>query len=227
MTVQKGDSASASTVIATLLTHAKVAQLTLNEVDAAKVKVDQKATLSFDAVSGLTIAGKVSEVDTLGTVSQGVVNYSVKILFESEDDRVKPGMSVSASIITALKTDTVLVPSAAVRRTGSIATVQVLNGATASDPAASSQGVTSPVPPETRTVEVGISNDQSIEILSGLKEGDQIVTRTVDPNTAVKASATTPAGGVGALRVQGLGGAAGGFTGGAGGFTGGARPVTR
>ncbi|MBU1032868.1 HlyD family efflux transporter periplasmic adaptor subunit, partial [Patescibacteria group bacterium] len=74
--VKNTDQVSASTVLTTLLTKAKIAQVSLNEVDVSNVKVGQKATLTFDAVQDLTIAGSVSEVDMVGTVSQGVVTYA-------------------------------------------------------------------------------------------------------------------------------------------------------
>ena len=81
----------------------------------AKVKVGQKVTLTFDAIEDLSITGEVAEIDTLGTVSQGVVNYAVKIVFDTQDERVKSGMSVSAAIITDVKQDVLLVPNAAVK----------------------------------------------------------------------------------------------------------------
>ena len=54
--VKKGDAVSASTVIATLITKQRVAEISLNEVDAAKIEQGQKATLTFDAVEGLSIS---------------------------------------------------------------------------------------------------------------------------------------------------------------------------
>lgn len=216
---QKGDLVSPSTVVATLLTDVKIAQLSLNEVDVAKLKVGQKATLTFDAVPDLSIAGSVYEIDTIGTVSQGVVNYAVKILFQTQDDRVKSGMSVAASVITDLRTDVVLVPNAAVHRVNGNTSVQILANVSSAS-GSGSAGITSVTPPEDRTVEVGISNDSQTEITQGVNEGEQIVTRTIDPATQVKAATTgTNAAGAGGLRIQGLGGVGGG----AGGFTGGTR----
>src|SRR6185503_5946600 len=96
LSVDKGDQASSGTTVATIISKNQIADLSLNEVDAAKVTVGQKATLTFDAVEDLSIAGAVASVDTLGTVSQGVVSYVVKIQFTTQDERVKPGMSVNA-----------------------------------------------------------------------------------------------------------------------------------
>ncbi len=208
VSVKEHDAVSASTALVTLLTHAKIAQISLNEVDVSKIQVGQKATLTFDALPDLTIAGNVSEVDSIGTVSQGVVNYSVKILFVTQDDRIKPGMSVSAAIITATRTDVLTIPNVALRTGGS---VQVLTNI---DPALAltAQGIVPTTPPETRTVQAGLANDQLTEVLSGLQEGDYVVTRTIDPALQTSAARTgttqTGTGAAGGLRIPGLGGGA-------------------
>ncbi|MCX6227114.1 MAG: HlyD family efflux transporter periplasmic adaptor subunit, partial [Bacteroidia bacterium] len=69
--VKKGDTVSGT--VATLITKKRIAKISLNEVDVAKVKVGQKVNLTFDAISDLTLTGEVTEVDAVGTVSQGVV----------------------------------------------------------------------------------------------------------------------------------------------------------
>lgn len=183
--VQPTDQASASTVLATLLTSAKIAQVSLNEVDAAKIKVRQKVTLTFDAVTNLEIAGQVFEVDPIGTVSQGVVNYTAKITFDTQNDQVKTGMSVGAAIVTDFKADALLVPNSAVHQSANGATVQVLNGIEPNIDS-TAQGVTSPTLPETRAIQIGLANDQQTEVTEGLQAGDQVVARTIDPNTTAQ-----------------------------------------
>ncbi len=212
------DQASASTVLATLLTQAKIAQISLNEVDVSKIKLGQKATLTFDALPDLTIAGSVTEIDAIGTVTQGVVNYSVKVLFITQDDRIKPGMSVSTSIITDSRIDVLTVPNAALGTGGS---VQIL---TNPDPttSAATAGVTSATPPEMRIVQTGLANDQLTEILSGLREGEMVVTRTITPAQQTTSAAPPAPGGIGGIRIPGVTG--GGAGAGGGNFT---RPAGR
>ncbi len=182
MNVNQGDSiASISSygTIATIITKSRVAGVSLNEVDASKVKVGQKAMLSFDAIDGLTIAGEVSQIDTIGTVSQGVVSYNVKIIFDSSD-QIKPSMSVSASIITDVKQDILLVPSAAIKGTEGAYYVETLSADSLSGQnATSSAGVISASAPVQQTVETGLSDDTSVEVTSGIKEGDLVVIKTV------------------------------------------------
>lgn len=192
--VKKGDPISASTVVATLITKQMIAEISLNEVDAAKVKVGQKATLTFDAVDGLTIAGDVAEIDTVGTVSQGVVTYMVKIAFKTQDDRVKSGMSVSTAIITNMKQDVLMVPNSAIKTQGGISYVEIFDTPLVAPVSGAASGganasVPSVTPPRQQTVETGLSNDTMTEIVSGLTEGQQVVARTIVATTATATQA--------------------------------------
>lgn len=193
---KKGDSVSPATVIATLITKQKIAEISLNEVDAAKIAVGQKATLTFDAIEGLSIAGNVAEIDTVGTVSQGVVTYNVKISFDTQDERVKSGMTVNAAIITDVKQEVLSVPASAVKTRGNASHVLIIDSETQTSDA---QGVTSKTAPREQVVEIGMSNDTTTEIISGITEGTFIVTRTIVP-TATTAAAPSLFGGGARIR---------------------------
>lgn len=183
--IKKGDSVSSATTLATLLTNQRIAEITLNEVDAAKVKAGQKVTLVFDAVEGLSITGEVAEIDVLGTVTQGVVTYNIKILFDTQDERVKPGMSISADIVTDVSQDVLMVPNSAVKSNGGGFYVEILvNGV-----------------PQSRSVETGLSNDMMTQIKSGLNESEQVVSRTVAGNTSAQTSSQSSS-----FRIPGMGG---------------------
>ncbi len=189
--ISKGDTVNSGTTVGTFITKQKIATISLNEIDAAKVSVGQKATLSFDAIPDLTVTGTVAEVDLVGTSSQGVVNYNVKIGFDVQDDRVKSGMSATASIITDSKLDTLTVPSGAVKTASDGSSyVQVLDSHNPQVPGA--QGVTSSVAPRSVPVQVGIASDTTTEILSGLSQGDEVISRTVNPSAST-ASTTSSA----------------------------------
>ncbi len=183
-----GDPGSAA--IATLVTKEKIADLSFNEVDITKIKVGQKVNLTFDAIDGLTISGKVSDMDLVGTVTQGVVNYAVKISFDTDDERIKSGMTVNADIITDIKQDILNVPISAVKTQGTASFVLV-PGETVSDVEIDkSSGTILTMPPKQVEVTTGFSNDDSVEILSGLKEGDVYISRTI---TAKTGASTTSA----------------------------------
>jgi RND family efflux transporter MFP subunit len=170
----KGDSVSSGTVLASMITEQKIAEITLNEIDVAQIKTGQKATLNFDAVPDLSITGEVVEVDTLGTVNQGVVSYGVKVAFDVQDERVKPGMSVSVNIIIESKSNVLLAPLSAVKTIGTNNYVEILVDGQ----------------PQRKTVTVGSSNDTQIEITSGLEEGEEIITQTI--NNSATASQNNP-----------------------------------
>lgn len=183
--VKRGDTVSANTVLATVVTNQKIAELTLNEVDAANVKVSQKATLTFDALPDLSITGKVLEVDTIGQVSQGVVSYGVKITFDTEVEQIKPGMSVTADIITQAKSDVLVLPSTAIKSQGDSYYVELveLDEQDSSQLLANVSGVILAESPQVQIVEIGLSNDLSTEIVSGLAEGDVVISQTVSSNS--------------------------------------------
>ena len=197
-----------SAALATLVTPQQIAKLSLNEVDAAKVKVGNKATLTFDAIDSLTLTGTVAQVDVAGTVSQGVVSYSVEIAFDTQDTRVKPGMTVNAAIQTDTKQDVLEVPSSAVKTTNGTSYVQAFTPALAETGGA--QGVTSATPPGMIEVTTGLSDDTNVEIVSGLSEGQQIVPRTTTTGskttTASSASRAGATGGNATFRATGAAG---------------------
>jgi multidrug efflux pump subunit AcrA (membrane-fusion protein) len=211
--VSKYAQASASTVIATIVGDQKMAVISLNEIDAAKVKVGQNVAITFDAIDGFTATGTVSQVDLVGTVSSGVVTYNVKISINTRDPRILPGMSVSAVITTNEKDGVLVVPSAAVKSLGNQSYVQVM----ASSTVASYMGSMMPAnrsfssttrnlsasfgsarqisltiqtksAPTNQMVTTGISDDTNTEILSGIAPRQWVVTRTVTSGSAQTAA---------------------------------------
>lgn len=167
------------------------AQAQVNEVDVANVSQGQKVTLSFDAVNGLETTGTVEKIDSLGTIDQGVVTYNVTVDIDSLDSRIKPEMSVSASIITDVKQNVLVVPASAVKMQNGSTYVEVLNG-----------GQT----PEQKTVEIGITNGTDTEIVSGINVGDKVVTQTIDSSATTSNSSSSSSRGGSAVRLPGLGG---------------------
>jgi len=162
------------------------AQVQVNEVDIANVSLGQRATMTLSAFDGLSLSGIVEKMDALGTITQGVVNYTVTLGFDTTDERLKPGMSVSAKIITDVKEDVITVPNGALKVQGKKTYIEVLN----------TKNV-----PERRTIEIGSANNTDTEIVSGINVGDNVITQTIDPN----AKAVTPGTG-GGIRIPGLGG---------------------
>ena len=198
LSLQVGDQVGSGTSVATEVTTQDICTIPLNEVDAAKVQPGQKVVLTFNALPDLSVAGQVATIDPIGTVSSGVVTYNVQISFDTQDARVKPGMSINANVITAVAQNVLVIPNSAIKTQGNIKYVQVLvNGA-----------------PQQKAVTVGLVNDTNSQILTGLNAGDKVITQTI--NASATSTTATPASGS-AVRIPGVGGG-GGFGGGRGGL---------
>jgi len=197
--------ASAGSALLSLVTTQQVATISLNEVDAAKIQVGQKATMTFDAVDSLTITGEVAEVSPVGTVTQGVVNYTIKIAFDSQDDRIKAGMSVTTSIVTQVKADVLAVSNSAVKTQGSQQYVEQLDPSDKSATTSADGLVATKTAPIRTTVQTGVSNDTLTEITGGLNEGDKIIVQTI--KAAATAAAATTQNSSSLLRAASTGGA--------------------
>lgn len=164
---------SSSQRIASVKTDAPpTVSLNLTQIDAPKVKAGNKATLSFDSLPDKTFTGEVVSVDTIGSVSSGVTTYPAIIKLDSVIDGLLPNMSATASIITETKDNVLLVTTTAIQTQNGTHTVRVTKN----------KQVTS-VP-----VEIGTANDTQTEIVSGINEGDTVVTSVT---TGTKSSGTT------------------------------------
>jgi HlyD family secretion protein len=156
-----GQQVSASTQALALVDLSKLdLTITLAETDVPQVQVGQKAQIMLDALQGQVFTGTVTEIDLVGTVTSGVVNYAATISVDNPDASILPGMSATANIILAQRDNVLLVPNRAVRTVGTrLRTVTVLY-----------EGQLIDVP-----VTIGLTGDTQSEVLSGLQEGDVVV----------------------------------------------------
>lgn len=164
--------------------------VSLSEVDVSQIKTGQHVQLSFDALNGKTFPGKVMAISPLGTTSQGVVNYNVTIVLTNPDPAILPGMTASASIITAQRPDALIAPSRAIRSVGNRRMLTVLF-----------EGREIPV-----LVQTGLTSETGTEILSAttsdgqainLQEGDVVLLNTTTTNTNQGGFVGGPGGGGG------------------------------
>ncbi|MDZ4385574.1 MAG: efflux RND transporter periplasmic adaptor subunit [Candidatus Moranbacteria bacterium] len=187
ISVGAGDSVSRSDVLASVITKDVKAKVSINEIDASQVKVGNKVTIKISALADATIIGKISKIDTIGQTSQNVVSYDAEIAFDNQNELLKPGMSVSASVITGVKQDVITVPNSAIKTQNGSSYIETLNSGTV---------------PQQVPVQIGLANNSETEITNGLNVGDIIVTQTVNSNAS--SSATTGSGS--GVRLPGLGG---------------------
>ncbi len=164
------------------------------ETDATKLQIGQPATVSFSALSTVQAAGTVTNVDLDSTLVSNVVTYYATIALTKVPTGVKPGMTASATVTVDKREGVLDLPSAAVRGTGTVGAVTVVNGAVQT----------------TKSVGVGLRGDTTTEITSGLNVGDTVVisSGTVSGvSTQLGTGGRFGTGGFGGLGGAGLGGA--------------------
>lgn len=189
------NSGSSSTIgTVTLENGSMQATVNLTEIDVVKVQSGQKVTMTLDAFPDKTFTGKIASINTAGSVSSGVTTYPATIIFDTAPDTILPNMAVNAIIITDVKDSVILVPSGAIQTTNGESVVRVLKN-----------GQVTQV-----SVEVGSSNDTQTEILSGINEGDIVITGQTTPMSGSTGSTSPFSGGLGG-RGGGFGGSGGGM----------------
>jgi HlyD family secretion protein len=113
--VQAGGTAGASAA----LTLADVRQLhvdvLVDETQIAMIQPGQAVELTLDAMPDVTLTGKVDRIDPSGTVSQGVVNYNVRVNLDPTDALVRLDMTANAAILGERHENVLAVPSTAIR----------------------------------------------------------------------------------------------------------------
>lgn len=172
-----GSSTGSTQTVGTITLEDGTPQVSVNltEIDVVKVKPGQKVTLTLDSHPDKTFTGKVSAVNTNGSVSSGVTTYPATITLDTAVDTIYPNMAVNATIITDIKNNVILVPSGAVQTSNGASTVRVMrNGQVTSV-----------------SVEIGDSNDTQTEVVSGVNVGDIIVTGQTGATTPGSAGAAT------------------------------------
>lgn len=157
--VVEGSSAMQGAQLFTIASNEDVSvEISVSKYDFEKVALDQKATIT---IAGNTYNGTVSSISKIATTNEsGAPVINVKIHIDNPDDNIFLGVEGKVSIEIAKSTKTLLIPAEAINvgKDGSFCYV-VENGIVV-----------------TKIIETGISSDVYTEILSGLKEGDLVVT---------------------------------------------------
>jgi len=168
----------------------------VDEIDISKIKAGQNATITVDAVPNRTFTGKVSFISPYGTPdSNGVVRFNVTILLDPTDVPLKGLLTSTAEIAVTSVQNALMLPLTAITtsKDGSFVTVMTSDNKTEKIP-----------------VTLGLQNQQSAAILTGLNEGDKVVIQesaagapTTRPNFGPGGGGGAPAGGGGGGRPGG------------------------
>jgi len=137
----------------------------VSETDIGKVKLGNKVALTLDAFSfDQLFEAEIIKIDPAETVIQGVIYYQVTAMFDKQDNTlIKPGMTANMAIITAQKDHVLAIPIRAVKYDEARTYVLIQNSVAGGEPIEVD-------------VTLGIRGDQYVEILSGLKENDKVIT---------------------------------------------------
>ena len=172
----------------------KVAQLgkmealiNVDENDINSIRLGQPAEIEVDAVLGEKITGTVSEIASSATVPPAgaqaqKTEFEVKIAITSDTSKLRPGMTASADIVTDTRASALSVPIQSV----TVRTLDQLKGkdGKATGYTAGKDGFVEVVwviedgKAKPRQVVTGIQSEDAIEIKSGVKEGQSVVSGT-------------------------------------------------
>ena len=143
-------------------------KLNVDELKIRSLEVGQEVDITADAVPGETYKGVISSILVAGTTANGSTNYPVTVRIDDMGELL-PGMNATAKITTASVKNVLALPNAALVR-GSYVLV------TKDSPSAANAETSMTAPDGYVYVKVttGISDDDYIEVKSGLQEGDTI-----------------------------------------------------
>jgi HlyD family secretion protein len=197
------------------------AEVKVDETDIVNVKLNQKAAIMIDAMPNRVFDGHVIEIGNTAILrstglaasqstisSQEAKDFKVVIAMDDPPEEIRPGLSCTAKVTTASRPNSLTAPIQAltVRQKGDLEPDGAADKASpdkAPDKASKEevQGVfvISGDRAVFRKVETGITGATDIEILSGLNEGDRIVTgsfkviRTLRNQARIKVENLAPA----------------------------------
>ena len=131
------------------------------EVDISKVKIGDTILITLDAYSQKEFSGQVAVLDFVESIIDGVVYYKGKCTIDTGDINIRSGMTADIVIITDSREDVLIVPRRAVIEKDGKNIVRI------------------PIDEDFQEIEVKtglVGSDGNIEIISGLKEGDKVIT---------------------------------------------------
>lgn len=224
-TVVPGIQNSPASLIMTIADMSLItAEVKVDETDIVNVKLDQEAAITIDAIPGRTFPGRVIEIGNTAILrstglaasqsaisSQEAKDFKVVIALDDPPQEIRPGLSCMARITTATRDRALTIPIQAltIRQRADLEPEpkKGVQAASAPDPSAEKarreelQGVfvVSGGKAVFRKVDTGITGATEIEVLSGVEEGEEIITgsyrviRTIRNEARIKVDNQAPA----------------------------------
>lgn len=194
-------------IIANDLTQMQV-EANVDEADIGKVFEGQRVDFTVDAYPDLVFDGKVTQIRMQPVESSTVITYTVVVTAPNPDKKLMPGMTASVSFYPEEKDKTLILPARALNV--SIDQNEIMIYAK-SNPEVLIEGATLKTNSDKerlvwvkngntisqKKVAVGNTDEANYEVLSGLKEGDEVLTTFETEKPEVKKSIFAPPGGPG------------------------------
>ncbi len=155
--------------------------LSIDELDIPRIAPGQRVNVTVSALDDKAFTGKVDKVSINGATVSGKTTYPVTVVLDGDGESLAaqglyPGMNVSASIVVEEMGSVLSIPGDYVSR-GDTVLVAGEGCLDAEGNVADASKI------ETRTVTLGRSNEDYVEILSGLEEGDVVLRKNT--NTSI------------------------------------------
>ncbi|RJQ13471.1 HlyD family efflux transporter periplasmic adaptor subunit [Candidatus Parcubacteria bacterium] len=162
--IKIGETVSVNQKVATVISKTGFEiESNITEVDIAKVKIGDTALVTLDAFGNeVVFEAVVSFIEPAETIIEGVATYKTTLNFVSENERIKSGMTANIDILTQKKDGVLLAPQRLIITKNGNRVAKIIG----------QDGSVSEV-----MVETGLrGSDGNIEILSGVNEGDRLLT---------------------------------------------------
>ncbi len=162
---QQGETVAAGMNAPTFITIIDLNKLEVNayvdETDVGKISTNQEALFTVDTFADKDFKGKVTAIYPRAVLQENVVNYITLISIDNSEGKLKPDMTANVTITLKKKKGVLAIPSAAVKREGGKKFVSLVG----------KDGKTI-----RREVKTGWKEGNYLEVTSGLREGDVVVT---------------------------------------------------
>ncbi|MCF0124487.1 MAG: HlyD family efflux transporter periplasmic adaptor subunit [Clostridia bacterium] len=145
--------------------------LSINENEISNISLEQEVEISLTANSNKTYTGKITKIDSIGSYQSSGTTFPVEVSLEN-DGNIKIGMSVSCTINISELKDVIAVPIDGVQINGDRRyVIAVENG-------------------EKKEIDIttGVSNDEYVQVLSGLSGGETIQVATTTKQSTIRNS---------------------------------------
>ncbi len=158
---EQGEIASVnSTIISMISSGSFQIEANVSETEVSKVKLWDRVEMTLDALGpDEEFFGQIIKIDPAETIVSGVIYYKITSIFDGEDERIKPGMTVNLDIQTDKREDVLYLPYYLIKEKNGDKYVLILENDEIKE----------------KVIETGIEGENSVEIIKGLSEGESVV----------------------------------------------------